>query len=59
VECNKENRKSSGTIRVEAVDSENIKGSVQMTLTFGDRTSEINSTFTGKYLGPTCSADNK
>jgi len=44
---------------VEAVDSENIKGSVQMTLTFGDRTSEINSTFTGKYLGPTCSADNK
>ena len=59
VECNKENRKSSGTIRVEALDSENIKGSVQMILTFGDRTSEINSTFTGKYLGPTCSADNK
>jgi hypothetical protein len=57
VECSKENRKSTGTIRVQAVDQENIKGAVQMTLTFGDRTSEINSEFTAKYVGPTCTTE--
>lgn len=57
VECNRENRKSTGTIRVEALDSENIKGSVQMTLAMGDRTREFNTTFTAKYVGPACGTE--
>jgi Protein of unknown function (DUF3617) len=52
VECTKENRKSTGTIRVQALDQENIKGSVQMTLTMGDKTTDISSSFTTKYSGP-------
>ena len=55
VECSRENTKSSGTIRIEAMDSENIKGTVQMTSTTGDRTMNIDSTFTGHWIGPSCS----
>lgn len=55
VECAEGNRKSSGIIRVEAINSENVKGSVHMTTTAGDRTMTIDSNFAAKWLGPTCS----
>ena len=58
VECSKENRKSSGTIRVEALSPESVKGTVQMTMTMGDRTMDINSSFTTKYIGAACTTDN-
>ena len=33
IDCDREGMKSTGTVKVEAVDSENIKGSMQMTVT--------------------------
>jgi hypothetical protein len=47
--------KQTGTIRVEAISSENVKGSTEMTMTGAGRTMNMNSTFTAKWLGPTCS----
>jgi Protein of unknown function (DUF3617) len=58
VECNRNNRKSSGTMRFEARDSENIKGTVKMAMTSASGNMDINSTFTAKWTGETCSADN-
>ena len=46
--------KQSGTIRVEAVNSENVKGTTEMTASAGGRTMNTNSTFTAKWVGPTC-----
>lgn len=39
---------------VEALDSENIKGSMQMSASGGENTMNMNSTFTGKWLGAAC-----
>jgi Protein of unknown function (DUF3617) len=58
VECNRNNRKSTGTMRFEARDSENIKGTVKMSMTSANGNMDINSTFTAKWTGETCSADN-
>ena len=54
VECTREKTKSSGTIIIEAVNSENVKGAVQMTVTSGDQTRNINSNFTAHWIGPSC-----
>lgn len=54
LECAQAGGKQSGTIRVEAVSSESVKGSTQMTMTSGDRTMNMNSTFASKWIGPTC-----
>ena len=54
MECMRETTKTNGTFRVEAIDSENVKGSTQMVVTGGDRTMNINSTFTAKWIGPDC-----
>jgi hypothetical protein len=54
MECAIGGGKQSGTIRLEALSSENVKGTMQMTMTGGDRTMNSNSTFTAKWLGPTC-----
>jgi hypothetical protein len=59
VECAKATMKSSGTVRVEAVDSENVKGATQMTMTDGTRTMTIKSTFTSKWIGPVCTDEKK
>lgn len=58
MECTLGGGKQSGTIRVEAVSSENVKGTTQMTMTNGDRTMNSNSTFASKWLGSTCSDQN-
>jgi len=54
LECAIGGGKQSGTIRVEAVNSENVKGTTEMTVSAGSRTMTSNSTFTAKWLGPTC-----
>lgn len=58
VECNRNERKSSGTMRFESLDSEHIKGSVKMTVANSSGNMEINSAFTAKWLGDTCSTEN-
>jgi uncharacterized protein DUF3617 len=55
IECNRDNAKSTGMIRIEAAGSDSVKGSVQMAMATGRGTMNINSTFTSKYLGPICS----
>jgi hypothetical protein len=55
MECARDNMKSSGTIKVETVDSETVKGSIAMTATSGDHTMNMNYSFVSKWLGPTCS----
>ena len=57
VECAHEKSKTVGTVRIEAMNSENIKGSMQMNTTHGDRTMSMNSSFTSKWVGPTCSKE--
>jgi len=57
VECAHEHSKTSGVVRVEALDSENIKGSMQINTTHGERAMTMNTTFTSKWIGPTCSKE--
>jgi hypothetical protein len=54
LECNRENMKSSGTIKVEAVDSGTVKGSMQMAVTNGEHTMNMNYMFAAKWIGPVC-----
>lgn len=54
VDCDRASMKSSGTIKVEAIDSENVKGSMQMTMTNGEHTMNMNYTFAAKWIGPAC-----
>jgi hypothetical protein len=54
LECSIGGGKQSGTIRLEAVNSETVKGTTEMTMSAGGRTMNSNSTFTAKWLGPTC-----
>jgi hypothetical protein len=58
VECSRETNKSSGTVRIEAMNSENVKGSVEMAVTANERTMNINSSFTAKWVGAVCSKRN-
>jgi len=58
VECNRNDRKSGGTLRFEAVDPEHVKGTVKMTMTSDSGNMDINSSFTAKWVGETCSTDN-
>lgn len=54
IECNREGMKSTGTVKVKAVDSENVKGSMQMTVAHGDHTMNMNYTFAARWIGPVC-----
>jgi len=56
LECNQNGAKTSGTIKVEAVDSEHIRGSFQMMTATSDanHTMNMNYTFTSKWLGAAC-----
>jgi hypothetical protein len=55
VECDRGGAKTSGTIKVEAVDSEHIRGSFQMTAApQGDHQINMNYSFTEKWIGPAC-----
>jgi Protein of unknown function (DUF3617) len=52
--CTMEDAKVDAKVRIEAVDSENVKGWAQSTVTGGGRTMNANSTFTSKWLGAVC-----
>ena len=56
IECNRENTKTVGTVKVEALDSEHVRGSLQMTATGADagHAMNMNYTFTSKWIGPAC-----
>lgn len=56
VECNQDQVKAKGTITIEAIDSETVKGNVMMVATNSDgRTMNVTNTFTSKWIGPACS----
>lgn len=52
--CTEENSKSDSKIRIEATDSENVKGWMQSTVTGSGRTMSVNGTFTSKWIGAAC-----
>lgn len=54
IECTRQNAKETGDYKIEAVDSSDVKGSMQMVMTGGSNTMRMNSTFSGKYIGPAC-----
>jgi hypothetical protein len=59
VTCDTAQVKTTGTVQVDAVDSEHVKGSVQMASTTANgQTMNNNMTFTSKWVGPAC-ADKK
>jgi len=52
--------KQSGTLKLEAVDSGDVKGTMQMVASNGGRTLNANTNFSAKWLGPRCTeSDNK
>jgi hypothetical protein len=59
IECNRDNGKMTGTIRVEASNSESVKGSSEMTMTSGGRSMSMNGTFSGKWIASACEKDAK
>ncbi|HTR39501.1 MAG TPA: DUF3617 family protein [Bryobacteraceae bacterium] len=54
-ECAIGGGKQTGTVRVEAVDSENIKGTMQINMAAGERTSTTATDFSSKWLRSSCS----
>ena len=54
MECELGGGKQSGTLKLEAVDSSNVKGSMQMVASNGGRTMTVNTSFSSKWLGPVC-----
>jgi Protein of unknown function (DUF3617) len=52
--CEEENAKFDSKVRIEATDSENVKGWVQSTVTGSGKTMNVNGTFTSKWLGAAC-----
>jgi len=56
MDCDVNGVKMAGTFRIEAADSENIKGSMEMNSTGNGRTMNSSYTFTSKWIGATCPA---
>jgi hypothetical protein len=54
LDCDRQGMKSTGTVKVEAVDTENVKGSLQMSVTNAGRTMNMNYTFVSKWVGSAC-----
>jgi hypothetical protein len=54
LECTDEKMKRSGDLHVEAINPENVKGSMQMTAAGGSSTMNIKVAFTAKWIGPSC-----
>jgi hypothetical protein len=52
MQCENGGGTQTGTFKLEAVDSGNVKGSMQMTASSGARAMNINYTFSAKWLGP-------
>jgi len=54
--CDQADTKVNGTINVEALNPENVKGSGNATMTGGGHTMTTSGTFTSKWLGSDCGA---
>ncbi|HSR05657.1 MAG TPA: DUF3617 family protein, partial [Bryobacteraceae bacterium] len=54
MDCEMGGGKQTGTLKVEALDSGNVKGSMQMVASNGGRSMTVNSSFSSKWLGPVC-----
>lgn len=54
VNCVHEGLKSSGTVQVEALNSEHVKGSSHMVATGGGHTMNSSSSFSSKWIGAAC-----
>jgi Protein of unknown function (DUF3617) len=52
--CTEENSKVDITVHIVALDSENVKGTVQTNATGGGNTMNVNGTFTSKWQGAVC-----
>ena len=59
MECEKGGGKQSGTLKLEAVDSGSVKGTMQMTASSGARVMSMNYNLSAKWLGPACTESNK
>jgi hypothetical protein len=59
MECEMGAGKQVGTLKLEALDSSTVKGSMQMVASNGGRTMNVNSTFSSKWLGSACTESNK
>lgn len=56
--CDKEDTKINGTINIEALNPENVKGASHVTITGGGHTMSTSGTFTSKWLGSACGTVN-
>jgi len=54
-----EGMKTDVTMKIHAIDSENVKGAVQGSATGNGNTVRIDNTYTGKWLSATCPAETK
>jgi hypothetical protein len=54
VDCTTNGAKTRGTVKLEAVDSENVKGSMQLAVANGEHTMNMNYMFASKWIGPAC-----
>jgi hypothetical protein len=57
IECNRNGMKTNGNIKVEAIDSEHIRGAVQMTAADPSNSGQgmnMNYSFTSKWIGAAC-----
>lgn len=52
--CSEENAKSDSKVRIEATDTENVKGWVQTVVTGSGKTMNVNGAFTSKWVGAAC-----
>ena len=54
MQCQQENVKMDGTFRMEAVNSEQVKGNMKMVSSGGGRTMNVDMDFNARYLGAAC-----
>lgn len=54
MQCQEENMKMDGTVRMEVLSSEQVKGTVKMMATGSGRTMNVDVDFNARYLGPVC-----
>jgi hypothetical protein len=52
--CEEDQRKTDGTLFLEVVSSDNVKGNMDATVSSGSRTMNMRFTFNSKYLGSNC-----
>ena len=54
VVCENQGVKSNGTLHIDALNPENVQGSMHMVASGGDHSMNMSSTFTGKWIASSC-----